>query len=95
MSKKHIGSSFDSFLEDESLLVETEALALKKVISWQLEQAIKKIRITKTEMAKRMHTSRIAVDRLLDPTNTSVTLKSLERAAVAVGKKIHLEFADL
>lgn len=92
---KHIGTSFDSFLEAEGLLAETEALALKKVIAWELEKAIKELHLTKTEVAKRMRTSRIALDRLLDPENTSVSLKSLEKAAIAVGKKIHLEFANI
>lgn len=91
MSNKHIGSLFDEFLEKEELLVETESLALKRVISFELENAIREKNVTKTEVARRMQTSRIAFDRLLDPNNTSVTLKSLEKAAVALGKRIHLE----
>ena len=94
MSNKHIGSSFDEFLEKEDLLVETESLALKRVISFELENAMKEKKITKAEIARKMHTSRIAFDRLLDPNNTSVTLKSLEKAAVALGKKLHLELRN-
>lgn len=95
MTNKHIGSSFDEFLETEKILVEAEALALKRVISFELESAMTEQKITKTETARRMHTSRMAFDRLLDPNNTSVTLKSLERAAVALGKRIHLELRNI
>jgi DNA-binding Xre family transcriptional regulator len=95
MPNKHIGSSFDEFLETENLLAETEALALKRVISFELNNAMKEKKLTKTETAKRMHTSRTAFDRLLDPNNTSVTLKSLEKAAVALGKRLHLELKNI
>lgn len=95
MSNKYIGEKFDKFLEKENLLVEIEALALKRVISFELENAMRENNITKTETACRMHTSRIAFDRLLDPNNTSVTLKSLEKAAIALGKRIHLELRSM
>ncbi len=95
MSNKYIGEEFDKFLENEKILVEAEALALKRVISFELENAMRENNITKAETARRMHTSRIAFDRLLDPNNTSVTLKSLEKAAVALGKKIHLELRNM
>ena len=95
MSNKYIGSSFDDFLEKEELLVEAQSLALKRVISFELENAMKEKNMTKAETARRMHTSRMAFDRLLDPNNTSVTLKSLEKAAVALGKKIHLELRNV
>jgi antitoxin HicB len=95
MSNKHIGSSFDDFLEKEGILVEVESLALKRVISFEFENAIKEKSVTKTEVARRMHTSRMAFDRILDPNNTSVTLKSLEKAALALGKRIHLELRNV
>lgn len=94
MTNKHIGSSLDAFLEEEKLLVEVESLALKRVISFELERAMKDGNLTKAETARRMHTSRMAFDRLLDPANTSVTLKSLEKAAIALGKRVHLELRD-
>ena len=94
MTNKHIGSSFDEFLKEEKVLMESEALALKRVISFELENAIKEKKITKAETARRMHTSRMAFDRLLDPNNTSVTLKSLEKAAIVLGKRIHLELRN-
>ena len=72
-----IGSSFDDFLQDEGMLAEAEAVALKRVIAFQLEETMAKEHITKTEMAKRMNTSRSAIDRLLDPLNTSVTRRLL------------------
>ena len=95
MANKYIGGSFDMFLEEEELLAEAESLALKRVISFELEAAMKEKNITKAEIARRMHTSRISFDRLLDANNTSVTLKSLEKAAVALGKKIHLELRNV
>lgn len=93
MANKHKGSSFDDFLAEEGLLEETEAIALKKVIAYELEQAMAKEKLTKTEMAARMHTSRTALERLLDPINTSVTLNTLVKAAHAIGKKISLSLA--
>ena len=87
-----IGSSFDSFLEEENILVQTEAVAAKRVFAYQMQQAIEKMKLTKTDMAKRMNTSRAAINRLLDPNNTSITLASMESAAIAVGKKVKIEF---
>jgi antitoxin HicB len=88
---KHIGSSFDDFLEEEGTLLETEAVALKRVISFQLEQEMQRAGLSKTELASRMDTSRSAVDRLLDPENHAVTLRTLERAAGVLGKRLKLE----
>ena len=84
---KHIGSSFDDFLEEEGLLAECKEEAAKRVIVWQLEQEMQKQHITKEEFAKRMHTSRAAVSRILDPGKPS-TLRSLNRAARAVGRSL-------
>ena len=86
-----IGSSFDDFLQDEGMLAEAEAVALKRVIAFQLEETMAKEHITKTEMAKRMNTSRSAIDRLLDPLNTSVTLLTIESAVTALGKRLHIQ----
>jgi DNA-binding Xre family transcriptional regulator len=89
-TNKHIGSSFDDFLKEEGILEETQAAAAKKVFALKLMKIMKEKKISKTEMTMRMHTkSRAQLDRLLDPTNTSVTLLTLEKAANAVGK--HLE----
>ena len=93
MNKKHIGSSFDDFLRGEHLLDAAEATALKRVIAFQIAQEMKRRNLTKTEMASRMKTSRAALERLLDPTNPSVTLSTLERAATALGKKLKIELA--
>ncbi len=88
---KYVGSNFDEFLEEENLLAETEAIAVKRVLAFQIQQLMEKEHITKTDMARRMKTSRSALNRLLDPSNVSVTLQTLERAAFALGKKLHLE----
>jgi antitoxin HicB len=93
MKKKHIGSDFDDFLREEHLLDVSEATAAKRVIAFQIAQEMERCRLSKSEMASRMKTSRPALDRLLDPANPSVTLSTLERAASAVGKKLKVELA--
>ncbi len=87
MKNKHSGSSLDDWLEEEGLLEDATAVAVKRVIAWQILQAMEKQQITKTDMAKRMHTSRAALNRLLDESDTSVTLMTLASAAAALGKK--------
>ena len=90
---KHIGSNFDDFLKEEKILNETEAIAIKRVLAYQIQQELKKKKISKAEIAKKMHTSRASLDRLLDPTNIGITLKSLVKLAHVLGKKIHFSFA--
>jgi hypothetical protein len=91
MKKKNIGSSFDSFLREEGLYEETSSVAIKRVVARQVEAAMQEQNLTKAEMAKRMHTSRVALDRLLDPENDAVTLNTLQKAAAAVGRELRLE----
>ncbi len=90
---KPIGSSFDEFLEAEGILAEAEAIAVKRVLAHQLQKLMKEQKLTKTQLAIKMGTSRSALDRLLDPDNPSVTLLTLERAARALGKNIRIELA--
>jgi DNA-binding Xre family transcriptional regulator len=87
----HVGSSLDDFLREEGILEETRAVAIKEAIAWQVQQAMLKEKITKVEMARRMKTSRAALDRLLDPGNDSVTLQTLSRAAHAIGRELRIE----
>ncbi|MBU3635118.1 XRE family transcriptional regulator [Polynucleobacter sp. es-GGE-1] len=91
MKKKNIGSKFDDFLREESLLEESTAIAVKRVIAWQIEREMEKQNLTKTSMAKKMHTSRAALNRLLDESDTSLTLITLASAATALGKIIKFE----
>ena len=91
---RHIGSSFDDFLEEEGLLAEAEAAAAKRVIAFQIRKQMKEQNLTKAELARRMNTSRSALDRLLDPGNPSVTLLTLERAARALGRRLRIELAS-
>lgn len=93
MKKERLGSDFDDFLREEHLLEASEATAAKRVIAFQIEQEMRRHRLTKSEMASRMKTSRPALERLLDPANPSVTLSTLERAAAALGKKLKVELA--
>ena len=94
MSKNpYIGSSFSEFLKEEGLYEDITAHAIKRVLAWQIEQAMKQQGITKVEMAKRMKTIRAQLDRLLDPNNDKVQLDTVQRAAVAVGRKLHMELA--
>ena len=88
---KHVGSSLDDFLKEEGVLEETRAIALKDAVAWQVQKAMEKEKITKVEMARRMHTSRAALDRLLAPGNASVTLQTLTRAARAIGRDLRIE----
>lgn len=93
MSKRnrHIGSSLDEFLKEEGILEEARAAAIKESVAWKIQQAMKSARINKVEMARRMNTSRAALDRLLDPANASVTLQTLCRAAHAIGRDLRID----
>ncbi len=90
----HIGSSFDQFLEQEGILSEVEIVAAKRVIAFQIAESMKTEKISKSAMATRMGTSRAVLDRLLDPENTGVTLKTLGKAAAVLGKKISISLAS-
>ena len=90
--KGRIGSSFDDFLKDEGVYNnEVETVAVKRVIAWQLEEAMKARRMSKLQMARRMKTSRSRLDRLLDPSHSGVTLETLARAAQVLGRHIRVE----
>lgn len=89
--KNHRGSDFRDFLNEEGILGEVEARALKQAMSLQISQLLKEKSVTKAEMAARMKTSRAAVDRLLDASNSSVTLNTLGKAARALGRKVKIE----
>ena len=91
----HSGSSFDSFLEEEGIREEVEAVAIKRVLAWQLEQAMRKQQITKQAMARELHTSRSQLDRLLDPRNVSVSLDTMARAARVLGKSLVIRITDV
>ncbi len=93
MSKKNIGSSFDDFLKEEAMLDDATAVAMKRVIAWQIAEEMKAQNITKTELAKRMHTSRAALNRLLDDEDPSLTLTTLASAAAALGRTVKIQFA--
>jgi antitoxin HicB len=89
--KSRIGSSFDDFLKEEGIYEEVTARAIKRVIVRQLDALMDNEGLTKTELARRMKTSRAQLDRLLDPDNESVTLGTLTRAARAVGRQLWME----
>src|SRR5271167_2613784 len=91
----HSGSTFDSFLDEEGIREEVEAVAIKRVLAWQLERAMRQQQKTKQAMAKQLHTSRSQLDRLLDPQNVSVSLDTITRAARALGKRLIIRVADL
>lgn len=90
-SNPHIGSSLEDFLKEEGILEEARAAAIKEAVAFQVQQAMKKPKISKVEMARRMKTSRAALDRLLAPGNASVTLQTLARAARAIGRDLRIE----
>lgn len=88
---KHIGSDFNDFLQEQNLLDECETSAIKRVLAWQLEQAMKDSNISKAELARRMHTSRAVIARLLNPDNPALTLQTMEKAARAVNRRLYFE----
>jgi len=89
--KGDVGSTFDDFLKADGTYELPQAVAIKRVLAWQIGQAMEKKHITKAEMARRMDTSRSQLDRLLDPDSNSVTLETLTRAARAVGRQVKVE----
>ena len=91
MKNKHVGGSFKDFLDEEGILAEVEMVAAKKALAILIIEMMEKEQLTKTALARRMNTSRSSLNRLLDPTNTSVTLQTLGCAASALGKKLKIE----
>jgi antitoxin HicB len=89
----HRGSTLDDFLREEGISEQATAIAVKRVIAWQLQQAMKERQISKTDMAMRMKTSRRQLSRVLNPDDNNVTLETLQRAAKAVGRSLRLELA--
>ncbi|MGH6877428.1 MAG: helix-turn-helix domain-containing protein [Rhizomicrobium sp.] len=90
----HRGSRFEDFLAEEGILESATATATKRVLAWRIAELMKKQRVSKSQMARRMCTSRAAVDRLLDAENTSVTLQTIGRAAAALGKTLTVAIRD-
>ncbi len=91
MANTNIGSSFDNFLDGEGILEEVTAVAVKRYIAYQLARKMEEELLSKAELARRMDTSRSALDRLLDPDNASVTLQTLQSAATALGGRLKVE----
>ena len=94
MSKRkhpHAGSLFEAWLKEEGIHEEVTNASIKRVLAWQVEKAMKEQKISKSEMARRMETSRPQLDRLLDPENKGVTLETLSKVAAAIGRKVRLE----
>ena len=93
MKNRHIGTSFDDFLQEEGLLATAEATAVKRIIAYQIEKEMETRHISKSALARMMQTSRSSLDRLLDPENASVTLLTMESAALALGRKLKVQLA--
>ncbi len=93
MNGRHIGSNFDDFLAQENLLAECEAGALKRVVTWQIAEEMKRRRISRTTLAERMKAPRTAIDRIFADNDSAVSLQLLERAALALGRKLKVELA--
>ena len=89
--KKHVGSSLEDFLAEEKILESATAKAVKSVIAWQLAEQMKEKRMTKQRLADLMRTSRAQVDRILDPEKGNVTIETLQRAALLLGRRVRLE----
>ena len=91
---RHVGSSFDDFLAEQGILGAVSAVALKRVVAWEVARIMAEKSLSKAEMARRMKTSRAAIDRLLDPANPSVTLQTLDRAAAALGRRLEVRLVE-
>ncbi|MGD0091440.1 MAG: helix-turn-helix transcriptional regulator [Planctomycetota bacterium] len=91
VNRKHIGETLDEFLKEEGIYEEVRRDATKMVLAFQLLDAMKKQGVTKVALARRMHTSRSSLDRILDPKNKAVTLDTLDRAAAALGRRLKVE----
>jgi DNA-binding Xre family transcriptional regulator len=90
-SNQNIGSNFDDFLREENLFDEASAVAIKRVIAWQIAQAMEVSGVNKTTLAGRMHTSRAQLNRVLDENDTGLTLDTLSRAATALGYRVKFD----
>ena len=91
LNKKHVGSSLESFLEEDGILESATTKAVKRVVAWQLTEEMKARRMTKQRLAELMHTSRAQIDRILDPEKGNITIESLQRAAAFLGRRVKLE----
>jgi predicted XRE-type DNA-binding protein len=91
--RKHVGSDFEDFLREEGRLEEATAIALKRVIAWEIQRTMAKMNVSQAEMARRMHTSRAVIRRLLDSDDPSVTLNTISKAANALGRTVILKLA--
>jgi hypothetical protein len=91
LKKKNVGSTFDSWLREEGLYEKVSSTAIKRVVARQVAVAMRQKGLTKIEMARRMRSSRSALDRLLDPANGAITLSTLQKAATVVGRQVRLE----
>ena len=90
-ANKHIGSDFDAFLAQHGELEEATAVAVKRVIAWQITQAMRTAGVNKSALARKMPTRRTVVDRMLDATDTGLTLETMTRAATALGFRVQVE----
>ena len=93
MSKKHIGSGLGSFLDEMKIREETELLALKKTLSFQLRKAMKRRSVSQSRLAKEMRTSRTVINRILDPSDTGVTPATLTRASQVLGLRVDIRLS--
>ncbi len=87
---KNEGGSFERFLAEEGILDQVDEAAVKRVLAWQIEREMTRRKVGKSELARRMNTSRTQIDRLLDPRNTGVTLHTMHKAASILGKRLRI-----
>ena len=91
MKREHLGSDFDDFLDEDDLLAECQAGALKRVVVWQLQQEMKRQKISPSKLASKMETERATLDRLFSDNESSVKLQLLEQVALALGRMLKIE----
>ena len=88
---KRFETKSTEYLREEGVYGDVEASAMKQVIASALAQRMERLDLTVSELAKSLGTSRAAVNRILDPLNTALTLTTLARASAALGCRVRIE----
>ena len=89
--KGRIGSAFEDYLAELETREETRAIAVKRVLAWELGRTMERHQMSRSAMARAMGTSRSQLDRILDPDNDHINFATLTAAAKVLGLGLRLE----
>src|SRR2546429_7865228 len=87
----HRGSTFEDFMKEEGILEASSTTAVKRVLAWQIAEAMRTQHLTKSATAARLHTSRSQLERLLHPEKPGAALETIQRAAAVLGRELRVE----